>query len=358
MSKTVVGCCITPHGFGHAARVCAVLESLAARIDVCFEIVSTVPAWFFAESLTAPYTLHPIPCDIGLVQHDSLRADLTQTLVRLDDFYPLKPALVEQVAGLFAECALVLCDIAPLGIVAAQKAGIPSVLLENFTWDWIYQQYAGTLPAFIPHIRYLKALYETVDHRIQAEPVCALGEYELVTAPIARQTRENRSWVREQLRVGETDTLVLVTMGGVGGIGGLEITPPQGHDIIVILSGQEVDGMVVRDNLRILPPETAIFHPDLVAACDAVIGKVGYSTLAEVYQAGIPFAYICRAGFRESAPLAAFIEQEMVSMEITEAQLSDPELLELIVRLDRNTTGMSRPKNGAAEAADFIKELL
>ena len=32
----------------------------------------------------------------------------------------------------------------------------------------------------------------------------------------------------------------------------------------------------------------SVFHPDLVNASDAVIGKAGYNTLAEVFYAGTP----------------------------------------------------------------------
>ena len=36
---------------------------------------------------------------------------------------------------------LVIADAPPLGCAAAAAAGIPSVVVSNFTWDWIYQAY-------------------------------------------------------------------------------------------------------------------------------------------------------------------------------------------------------------------------
>jgi hypothetical protein len=36
-----IGCCITPHGLGHAARACAVMEALSLRLPVHYKIVST-----------------------------------------------------------------------------------------------------------------------------------------------------------------------------------------------------------------------------------------------------------------------------------------------------------------------------
>src|SRR6202035_923270 len=37
--------------------------------------------------------------------------------------------------------ALVISDIPPLAIAAADQAGIPSIAVANFTWDWIYAYY-------------------------------------------------------------------------------------------------------------------------------------------------------------------------------------------------------------------------
>ena len=317
-----VGCCITPHGFGHAARACAVMEAISKRVSVCYEIVTTVPEWFFGESLTASYRLHPIGCDIGLVQRNSLEEDTGQTLKLLDRFYPLDPALVERVGELFADCRLVICDIAPLGIAAAKRANVVSVLLENFTWDWIYSQYIKQRPGFAAHIRYLEQLYGEVDYHLQAEPVCERVKCDLLTGPIARSRHRTRADIRRLLQVSEEDSLVLVTMGGVQGTR-LPLDRMAGRDHCFILPGQGVEEIIKEDNLRLLPPDSGIYHPDLVAACDAVVGKVGYSTLAEVYQAGLPFGYICRPGFRESSALAEFIDREMASMEITALQFQD-----------------------------------
>ncbi len=58
---------ISPHGFGHAARAAAVMEVLS-EIDtgVQFEIFTTVPSWFFQDSMSAPYAYHHLVTDIGL----------------------------------------------------------------------------------------------------------------------------------------------------------------------------------------------------------------------------------------------------------------------------------------------------
>ena len=56
-----------------------------------------------------------------------------------DEAVTSEVALLRQV-----EADLVVADIPPLGIAAATAAGIPSIALGNFTWDWIYSAYPGT----------------------------------------------------------------------------------------------------------------------------------------------------------------------------------------------------------------------
>jgi len=333
------------------------MEALGGLRPVAFEIVSTVPQWFFAESLTVAYTLHPVNCDIGLVQSNALEEDPGRTLECLDQFYPLDHDLVDRVASVFAECRIVLCDIAPLGIAAARQAGVASVLMENFTWDWIYQAYRDQWPGFGSHINYLRELYRSVDYHLQTEPVCEVVDCDLLTPPVARQRRARSSVIRERLQIAATDSVVLLTMGGVPGMS-IDLGRMADMEQCFILPGQAEKEMVVQGNLRLLPSDSGLYHPDLVAASDAVIGKVGYSTLAEVYQAGVPFGYICRPEFRESGPLADFIQREMVSLKIPWQQFYDNSWLGRVAELCAYSRDTSEKENGSAAAAEFLCKLV
>jgi hypothetical protein len=63
-----IACFISPHGFGHAARASATIEAVGTRLAPChFEIFTTVPSWFFADSLSVPFSWHSVTTDIGLV---------------------------------------------------------------------------------------------------------------------------------------------------------------------------------------------------------------------------------------------------------------------------------------------------
>ena len=249
-----------------------------------------------------------------------------------------------------------MCDIAPLGIAVARTAGIPSVLIENFTWDWIYEGYLPHDRRLQQHITYLQKLFNEADYHIQTEPVCRPSpQVDLTTPPISRRIRTPAGQVRAQLGIPRQAKVVLLTMGGVPWqYTFLEELQTQEGLYFVIPNGSE--RRQVRHQLVLLPNHSSFFHPDLINAADVVIGKAGYSTLAEVYQAGVPYGYVPRPKFRESHFLASYIESHMNAAEISDVQFQDgswiaalPELL-AIPRTDR------RHASGADQAARFILE--
>jgi hypothetical protein len=294
-----------------------------------------------------------------VVQQNSLREDLPETARRLKEFLPFERGHLKRVAKVVQEldCELVLCDIAPMGIAVAEAVGIPSILVENFTWDWIYEGYVTDEARMGDYLGYLAALFETATYHIQTEPVCAPQPVDLTTAPVSRKPRTSPQQIRAALGVPASAQLVMVTMGG----GTWDYTFARQLEaqtdcyFIVAGNGKHLER---HKNVIILPRRSPFFHPDLVNACQAVIGKVGYSTIAEVYQAGVPFGYIARARFRESPQLIAFIEAHLPVLPISQEQFMSgawltqlPTLLAL-PRLERV------PVNGADEIAAFVGRIL
>jgi hypothetical protein len=332
--------------------------SLAAP-QVEFHIFTKVPRWFFLDSLTRPFHYHPALTDIGLVQQDPLHADLGETVDRLDRFLPFDGHAVEGLARRVsrAQCRLLLCDIAPLGIAVARAAGIPSVLIENFTWDWLYAPYERREPRVGPHIRYLKGLFRATDVHIQTEPACRKRPVDLLTRPVSRKGRMPAREVRRRLGLPEKARVVLITMGGIAsGYPFLERLRRLGEFRFLIPGSSRT--IRVEDNLVLLPHHSQFFHPDLLAASDAVVGKVGYSTLSETYRAGIPFGYIARQGFRESAKLVSFIQGHMAGMAIREAEFQKGDWLSRLPELLSLPRIHRRDPNGAEQVARFLLGLL
>ncbi|MDZ7832614.1 MAG: NUDIX domain-containing protein [Desulfobacterales bacterium] len=199
---------ISPHGFGHASRAAAVINAMSEKWPfVHVHLFTTVPAWFFENTLCAAFSYHEFSADIGTVQRSPLAVDLEATIGRLDETYPMNDreldALAEKLQAL--ECRLVVSDISPWGIAAANRAEIPSILIENFTWDWIYEAYAPHAPQLKPHI--CKGADAAADY-ICRELVCRHELLEVVdrqgtvcgAAPRC-EIHGNRDWLHQVVHV-------------------------------------------------------------------------------------------------------------------------------------------------------------
>lgn len=327
-----------------------------------FEIFTRVPAWFFETSLEAPFNFHDVLTDIGLVQTTSMEANLSETIHQLDLLMPFRDGLVKTLARQVQEagCEVVVCDVAALGIAVAKEAGLPSILIENFTWDWIYQGYVDVEPRFAPYIAYLSELYQSASEHIRTEPGSTdQPPADLEVGVVSRQPRHARAETRKRLGVPQDLPMVMITMGGIVTqypfLERLEHTRNMRFLIPGGISASTAGEQ--RGSLVLIPHQSDFYHPDLVAASDAVVGKLGYSTLAETYTAGLPFAFIARQNFPEAPPMAHFAKNVMGALELSEARFFNGDWLDLLPELlSRPGKKPSRP-NGGAEIAKFLLSL-
>lgn len=306
---------ISPHGFGHAARALAVMEALGLRDDARFELFTTVPEVFFRGTLEGRWTLHPVAADVGFRQSSALAIDLVGTVKALDAFRRDTDRTVPELAAGLSTlgCDAVLCDISPLGILAAREAGLPSVLMENFTWDWIYEPLLGEAPGLEDHARWLSEVYGAADLRVQVEPVCRRIPGAPTAPPVARPPLRTREEVRGELGIGPREPVVLLTMGGLGhDFAFLErLKGSPARFLVTALEGVEPPANVVP-----FRRDEPAYLPDLIAAADLVVTKLGYSTVAEVWLQDRPLRYVANDRFREVGVLREFVEAELDAAEL------------------------------------------
>ncbi len=353
---------ISPHGFGHAARSCAVMEAIHGEDpSIRFEIIHHGSGMVFPRLAGRAFRLPCLPggywpgpersADRGYPRHAPAAWRISCRSIR-------KPSMTWQPSVRQLGCQRVVCDIAPLGIAVARQAGIPSILVENFTWDWIYSAYLQEEPGLSRPIALLAELFRAVDCHIQTEPVCRASPRAALTAPPAsRQPKSDPAVTRAALGIPPGDQVVLITMGGI------PADPPfldrlYRQDGVQFVIPVKVPSIQVRKNCILLPHHSHFYHPDLMQASDAVVGKTGYSTLAEAYQSGVPFGYLSRPRFPESGVLAEYVQRHMQGFEIPPADLESgdwlgrlPELLSL------PRAARSPAENGAVQIAQAILDI-
>lgn len=344
---------VSPHGFGHAARASAVLAEVHRLGAVGVELFTTAPRWFFEESISGLFRYHPFEVDVGFRQRSALEFDAGATVSALRAFVPFDPALVSQLAATVREagCEVVLCDIAPLGVAVAEAAGLPSVLVENFDWPWLYEP----LLEQEPELELLSAALEEWTRRatahVQARPVCVRHSAHELVDPIAREPRLSRAQARAELGVDDDRPIVVVTMGGYGE--DLPFLPRLSalSDVVFVVTGSP--GTSVEGSLRLFDNNTPLFMPDVLRASDAVVAKLGYGTVSEVWRDGLPYAHVTRPNFREMASLERFAAEELSGFLLSGDDFIAGAWIERIPEL-LDMPRMPHPGGGATRAAEIV----
>jgi hypothetical protein len=301
---------ISGHGFGHASREIEAINALGARRpDLTIVVRTSAPRWLFDRTARVPITLIVGECDTGVLQIDSLRLDEPATIERADAFYrTLDSRALEEARLLDAHDArIVVSDAPPLGCAAAAAASVPSVVLTNFTWDWIYEAYRPHLeeaPALLPAIR---SAYRHAEAAWRLPMHGGFATFDtIVDVPfIARHARHPRDVVRRVLGLPLDRPIVLSSFGGYGIIGfdvtaldclasyGVVLTHRDGSDEVAGVPA----GVHQISESRLYG--TGLRYEDLVAASDIVATKPGYGILAECIANETAILYTSRGHFVE-----------------------------------------------------------
>jgi hypothetical protein len=283
---------ISGHGFGHASRQIEIAKAFGRRRpDVGIVLRTTAPRWLFDRTLNVPFILDDRPCDTGAIQIDSLHLDAAATIARAKDFYATLDARATDETPLLREhdVQFVVADAPPLGCVAAARAGIPSVVVSNFTWDWIYagyREYLDSAPDVIPAIQ---AAYKLA---AAAWRLPMHGGFEtfdtIVDTPfVARHATHEPAETRRRLGLPPDRRLVLPSFGGYG-VAGIDLTSldldPSWHAVLV------PDAAIYEAGLR---------YEDVVRAVDVVLTKPGYGIISECIANDTALVYTSRGRFAE-----------------------------------------------------------
>ncbi|KAG0479556.1 hypothetical protein HPP92_010414, partial [Vanilla planifolia] len=301
---------ITGHGFGHATRVVDVVRHLIAA-DHVVHVVTAAPEFVFTTEIQSP-NLHirKVLLDCGAVQADALTVDRLASLQKYNEtaVVPRTAILATEVEWLKSiKAELVISDVVPVACRAAADAGIRSVCVTNFSWDFIYAEYV--MAAGNHHRSIVWQIAEDYSHcefLLRLPGYCPMPAFrDVIDLPlVVRRLHKSREEVRKELGVGKDVKLVIFNFGG----------QPAGWTLkqewlpvgwLCLVCGAS-DKQELPPNFIKLAKDA--YTPDLIAASDCMLGKIGYGTVSEALAYKLPFVFVRRDYFNEEPFLRNMLE--------------------------------------------------
>ena len=360
---------ISGHGFGHAIRQIAVINALHELTPSLPIVVRTAaPEWLFTRTTCGASLFLPGETDTGVVQIDSLRLEVGESVRRARAFLDHFDEFVEREAGVIRahDVRLAIVDAPPLACAAAAAAGVPAVVCANFTWDWIYREYSEQ-PGVDRIVAETGRAYATASAGWRL-PLS--GGFETISPIIdlpfiARHGRADidPSGIRRAIDLPAERPVALVSFGGYG-LHQLPLTRLDcltDWDIVLTTRGSE---SVTAPRGVHLVPERQLYgrgfrYEDLVRAVDVVITKPGYGIIADCIANDAAMLYTSRGRFAEYEVMVRemprYLRCQHLALDAFEAGTWDGAL--------RTLASLPLPSekvrtDGAAVAARMIAELV
>ena len=197
--------------------------------------------------------------------------------------------------------AALLCDAPAVPLVAARRAGIPGLLLANFTWADIYAPYARVAGGAAKRlVAELRRAYRQATTVFRAEPALRMAWLpgQINVGMVANPGRDRRQELRGLLGLSSQEKLIYFYVGRYGqddlDWGRLEGYASKGIHFV----GYHPAPVGPLKNLHLVSPSE--WHgSDLIASTDALVAKAGYGTVCEAMAGNTPIIYPPRRGFSE-----------------------------------------------------------
>jgi hypothetical protein len=280
---------ISSHGLGHVSRSIELIDQLTSqRADLQVVALTSAPEWVFDRLRSLRVVVRVLDADPGVAQHNSLSVDEPGTARRAASFYGEWDRRVADEARRLREIGahLVVGDIAPLAFAAAERAGLPSVAVANFTWDWIYAYYAEFERQAPGVINKIADAYAVATLALRLPFPGGFASMAGVTRDIpfiARRSTRDPADTRRALGIDARRPFVLSSFAG--------------HGASLPYPRLEAAGLTV-----LAPPQAppaGLLYEDLVAAADVVVSKPGYGIVSECVANRTPLLYTSRGRFAE-----------------------------------------------------------
>jgi len=295
---------VTSHGFGHLNRAVAVINKVPPHLPVVIRSHHNLfDHW--RERLIRPAELTVHISDAGAINPpgNSTATDGPATLELATRVHAEAMDRLDEEAQWLRDnhVAALLCDAPAIPLLAAQRAGIPGLLLVNFTWADIYEPYARAAGSNARRlVADLRLAYRQATTVFRAEPALRMAWLpgQINVGMVVNPGCDRRKELRRILGLSSRERLVYFYVGRYGQ-NDLDWARLEGYASRGIhFVGYHPAPVGTLKNLHLVPPEEWP-GSDLVASTDALVAKAGYGTVCEAMACGTPMVFPPRQGFSE-----------------------------------------------------------
>lgn len=349
---------ISAHGFGHAAQTTAVLRALRARLpEVKLTLLSSLPRPLLVDRIGSEFSLINWQGDFGMRMQSALDVDVERSAA---DYAALHAGWDKQVAATASllrdiDADLLLANVPYLTLAGAAQIGLPALALCSLNWADIYRHYCGARPEAAGILAHMEAAYQSAQHFLCPAPSMPMPNLRnrLAIGPVARRAEDIRADLCAHLGVNESQRLVTVALGGIAMRMPVEDWPVDPEITWIVPH----EWGVVRDDIRAFEGLGFAFT-DVLAASDALLGKLGYGMVAECAVNGTPLLHIPRANWPEEMCLSAWLKQHGRCLEIDRDLAVQGQLRGHLATLWAMPEPTRPEPSGADDAAQVIYRLL
>jgi L-arabinokinase len=366
---------ISGHGFGHASRSIEVINAiLVQRPETRVGVRTSAPRWLFDLTVKGRVTYSSLECDTGVVQSDALTLDEADSIRRAAAFHSdlVTRAASETRALRELGAGLIVGDIPPLAFAVGASAGIPSIGLGNFTWDWIYADYPRVrlAPSLLPTIR---GAYAKASMALRLPMSGGFESFSNVRdIPfVARHASRTREEVCKLLKIPGDKPIVLASFGGLG-LSGIDTDVlAKSKKYTIVMTAMQTLTRVRKDTPAaekkgslVTINEEAMYvagvrYEDLVGAAEAIVTKPGYGIVSECIANDTAILYTPRGHFPEYDVILEEIPKHLRAALISHDDLLAGKWESLLDKLLGQAKHKKKPEtNGAEVAADILLKAL
>jgi hypothetical protein len=321
---------------------------------------TTLPDPIVRARVSGPLTMVRETEDFGLEMIDSTRIDVEASAARYRDLHDAWEAVVTRAAVRMAahKPDLVFSNAGYIALAAAERLGVPSVVLAPLTWLHIYRHYFADRSEAPGILDTMAQAYGSA--RAVLVPDAAMPMDDLPNrvgiGPVGVPGRVRRAEVRRVLGLDEGARLALVTFGGVNS--GLDLADwPRGTGWHWLTKGGVAAGHPDAFDMDRLPD---LPFSNILASVDAVVTKLGYGMTTECGFAGVSTLYLPRGDdWPEEPHLRGWLERHAPLRPVDAARLRAGDIVDDLEALLRQPPpGPPAQPTGTEEGAAIVAGML